>query len=222
MTQFFAIVCIGRVGSTYLEQMLDSHPDASCAHEILRPDVLPDSSEQAVRETLDRRVHSRTGIAAGFKLPLVSFAPPAGIFDVLAERNYKLIHLYRENKLDQYLSLQLATANAAWKSTDGPYSKDTVEISPELALANIVAFENADAQIEEMTGAFPQLSLSYEQLIGSDGMTAVCEFLGLPPAAMSANISRQRQRSQRETIANYAEVAASLQAAGKGDMLEGQ
>lgn len=220
MTQYFAIVCLGRVGSTYLEQMLDSHPEASCEGEILRPDRIPNASAETVRSTLDRLVHERGGCAAGFKLPLVSFAPPPGIFEVLSDRGYKLVHLYRENRLDQYISLQLAIASAAWRSTDGPYVKDAVELPPDATLANVAAFENADAKIEDMTKAFPRIALSYEQLTGSEGMAAVCEFLGLPPAVMSATISRQRQRSQRESIANYEEVANALRAAGKGHFLQ--
>ena len=71
---FFVIGFVGRVGSSHLEGLLNSHPEVQCRGEILSRMQL-ENSRETCRERLDRLVHSSPKTASGFKLPWRTFRP---------------------------------------------------------------------------------------------------------------------------------------------------
>lgn len=219
----FAIACVGRVGSSFLESLIDSHPDASCFGEIVSHPPVSLGSAAEVATFLDRTLQAALTPVSGFKLPFFSLPLPEGIMTTLSERGFRFVHIQRKNKFDQYLSMRLAQVNNAWRSDTGSYGVDRIHIEPEEALRHIAGFSSLEIQIPEQIGsAFPYHPVSYEDVVSGDALPGLLDFLGLTRRPLTSVYQRQRRTSQRDAIVNYDEVATALIANGLGHLLEGE
>lgn len=214
MPKFFVIAFVGRTGSSYLEALLDSHPDAQCFGEVILPGAFADNSAAGIAAFLDKKIHTTDLKASGFKLPLGAIETPPGIFDVMTAKDYRVIHITRRDKLDQYLSMQLAIKNSAWRSDYGRYSTQRIRIDTKDMLRYIERFATLDRQIAEMTAAFPYLHVEYEDILANQAIPNVLDFLGLSRHPLTSKYERQRSLSQGESIENYDEVTIALANAG--------
>jgi len=91
MTIFFVITFVGRQGSSYLEGLLHSHPQASCLGEIFAPGEL--SQTTSIPDYLDEKVVNATCTASGFKLSIFHIQDKPDIVPVLRDRNYRIVRL---------------------------------------------------------------------------------------------------------------------------------
>jgi LPS sulfotransferase NodH len=160
-------------------------------------------------------MHSADASVAGFKLPFCSVPLPAGILDTLSARDCRFVHIQRRNKLDQFLSMRLAQVNNAWRSDDGAYEVEQLYIDPAEAISCIRKFISYEILIEEtLSGRFPYHQVVYEEVVTGEALPGVLDFLGLEPRPLTSVFLKQRQASQRYTIANYDEVAAAIRRSG--------
>jgi len=146
---------------------------------------------------------------AGFKFGNTHVLKYPGLIGYLGEQKYDIIHLSRENRIEQYISMCLAFANDSWRSDSGPWKTRTLTVDLDHMDDYLGRFERHDRLIKEYFANFNRLELSYEALL-TRGFSRVLEFLGLPPAELSSPFKRQGGGRLAETILNYDEVARRL------------
>ncbi|NYZ11420.1 hypothetical protein HL658_02565 [Azospirillum sp. RWY-5-1] len=195
----FVIAFIGRQGSSYLEGLLHSHPDAQCHGELLAYSGIGDR----LFEHVESHVHTSGKSASGFKLALQHITAYPEIVEFMKIHGYKVIRLYRDNKLDQYISMRLAQINSSWRSDFGEYTVHTLSIDPDDLESEITLFRENDLILEKGLAGFPQIQLSYEELTKPNGHTVCLDFLGLSHCPLNSPFRRQRRLTRRETIQNY-------------------
>lgn len=205
---FFAILFIGRQGSSFLEGLLDSHPDARCEGELLAPARRHRFAGKATgfQGYLEDYMYRQEKFAVGFKLPWHSLMEYPPIWDFLSRHNYRLIHLTRENLLDQYISMKLAQINNAWRSDKGTirinnFSADFREVEESFRL-----WQGQNEILRYALKSFTSTHVTYEELLSGTGSETVLRFLDLPIVSLQSRFNRQRSGSQSEIVENYREM----------------
>lgn len=199
MSNLFVIAFVGRQGSSYLEGLINRHPDAQCLGEILTPKIIPNGVELFLRE----RVQSSGKLASGFKLSLYHSIDHPEVIPIIKKHNYKCIVLTRENKLDQYISMKLASVNNSWRSDYGEYKKNSIEINEEEFIRAVNDFYLADDKVIKMVQGMDALHMTYEELVAENGYKLALEFLELRNIDLTSPFKRQRKGSQMEVVENY-------------------
>jgi hypothetical protein len=202
VTSLFAIGFLGRQGSSYLEGLLNSHPDAQCLGEIISS---KDPSEE-IAPYLRGTVHSAGVASSGFKLPLSNLQTNPDLLPFFKENGYKFIVLRRENKLDQLVSFILAGSNGSWRSDFGEYKTTSTVVNADDFESYVKVSCEADEELEQTLKGLPVLRMSYEELISPQGYMPALDFLGLSRVELTSPFHRQRTGSQRESIVNYDEL----------------
>ena len=230
----FIIAFVGRQGSSYLEGLIDSHPDAVCSGELFspaaatrrgfwatlkgEPKTFIRSGTTDVEQYLVREVHKSKAKAIGFKLPLYSMREHPSLVPALRAHNYKVLLLTRENLLDQYISMRLAQENHAWTSQQGSWMVRRFVGDIEDAEKRFAVWEQENAETRAMVEGLPTLPLVYERLDAQ--MPDVLNFLGLPQAPTKSKYTRQRQGTQETALRNYAEMKAHFSTTRWAGMFE--
>jgi hypothetical protein len=202
VTSLFAIGFLGRQGSSYLEGLLNSHPDAQCLGEII---ALKDPSEE-IAPYLRRTVHNVDVASSGFKLPLLHLQGNPELLPFLKENDYKIIILSRENKLDQLVSFILAGSNNSWRSDFGEYKTNSIVVNAADFESYVKVSYEADAELERTLAGLPTMHMTYEELISPHGYMPALDFLNLRKVELNSPFNRQRKGSQRDVILNYDEL----------------
>ena len=136
---------------------------------------------------------------------------------MLADLRVRLVHCVRANRIDQYLSYQLARVNHAFTCWYGDYKIERIEIDPEDCLGWVREAEEHDEQICRRARELgvPRLEIEYQALCASQD--SVLDFLGATRRSLVSRLSKQRKGSQSQIILNYdalkARFAATLWAA---------
>ncbi|TPK96391.1 hypothetical protein FJ934_09600 [Mesorhizobium sp. B2-4-12] len=221
MQQLFVIAFVGRQGSSFLQGLLNSHPDATCLGELFSPSAsrrgikaffrkepqpFIHSGEPDISRYLERRIHRLSGQAVGFKLPLYSMQQHPDIVPALKAFGYKVLLVTRENLLDQFISMRLAQINNAWRSDLGEFKARSFVADPDDAKRRFVQWEQENAETAAAVAGLPAFHVTYEQI--KESLPQVFDFLGLPPAETRSPFQRQRTWSRSEAVENFAELAA--------------
>jgi hypothetical protein len=208
MALYFVIAFVGRSGSSYLEGLLNSHPDAQCLGEILWPGADPRNVGRSTSEFLDIAVHSAKEPVSGFKFGHLHIRGHPEVRAILRDKQYRVIHLTRQNRVDQYISMKLAMINNAWRSDYGSWTQCSFRADPADMQEKFKIMEDDDAFIAEFTEGLPTIKLTYEELIKPLGYYPVLDFLGLSRRELHSPFERQRTGTQRDAMENYDDIAA--------------
>ena len=129
---------------------------------------------------------------------------------IKSDRELRVIHIQRANKLEMFLSFRLAGLSGAWNSMAGPYLNESVFLDPAECERFFVSTEQRQKTFSEMFAGHPLLSVSYADLANDTEtcMAVVQEFLEVPVARLSSPLKKQAQRSMAEAISNFAELKA--------------
>jgi hypothetical protein len=203
----FAIVFVGRQGSTYLERLLDGHPDISCRGEIYAPASFKEYGVDALEAHLLKQVHALPSKAVGFKLSIQDVMNHPELLSIVKKYRYKAIRLTR-NLLDQYLSMELAIANNAWTSDDSSRGITQVKGTREKLQANFRMHYYCNTILKEATETMPAIDISYEEVVRAETHAVIQSFLGAKVMQLQPATVRQRLGSQRQTLENYDEMKA--------------
>src|SRR5687768_9238795 len=148
MQTYFAIVAIGRCGSTYLERLLDSHPQITCLSEVFNQSgAYPVGSERDAAAFIKSRLFGEARGVLGFKFPWQNRQENPGVLGAIRAMDFRLIHLRRRNRLDQYLSLALAQHNNVW-GAQGAYPEQTIALDPDLMVNYFQVWNEIDEQYQ--------------------------------------------------------------------------
>jgi hypothetical protein len=105
----FAIVTIGRTGSSFLCDLLNSHSMIDCQYEIFKD--VPQSSN--TMDYVHSKLQDSKNNVAGFKL--LHFQADLELHkSILADSDIKIIFLRRRNPIDRFVSLKLAEHNGVY------------------------------------------------------------------------------------------------------------
>lgn len=211
------MLTIGRSGSTHLGYMLDSHPEIRFLHEVFNPDIPPEPFKIFVNSGYDDALQYVEDTAAsvpervvGLKLPWSSmFAFPV-VADLLADPDLKVILSTREDRLEQYMSSQIAAATGVWHSYQGEQPPVQVRLDPASYCAWVKEADFGEAMLTALARHHPTFTLDYRQLGDQTRLTELQQFLGVEPVTMRSESVKLRARSAAETIENWDEFAAAV------------
>ena len=204
----FVVFTSPRSGSSWLVDMLDSHPRIAAHAELFLPGdrTEPDYGSrdlprfEATLEPrrrislvphrlayLNRLFGSRSGVdAVGFKLMYGHPRVHRGLMPYLAVRRTRVVHLIRENTFDQLVSFELADARGVFRARRGEVVPETtVRLDAEGLRKRLEEMEQkvVDARRTIARYRLPTFEFNYERLAErtQDELARVVSFFGVEP-----------------------------------------
>jgi LPS sulfotransferase NodH len=210
------ILTSGRTGSTLLVSLLNNHPKILCNGEILaRP-----------RLSADRLMKGRSSMAWFSRKRAYGMAVhPRHVFEVqrIADPNgwirrkaaggWHVIYLYRENRLNQAISMEKSHVQGQWHYRAGEGGSPPISIEPARVMSALYRFEYEERQIKEMLEGVGHLSFGYESALGdqesqNETLALIYETLGVANVPTTTHLVKSNPPSPREMVNNFDEIAA--------------
>ncbi len=154
----------------------------------------------------------------GFKLMYSHLVAYPELTAFLALRGLSVIHLIRDNLLDQLISSERARQSGqfhSWNPDVAAGKRLRLKLDTASLVDRLSALERKNNQVRRMI-ALLRLScfrITYEELVASnERFLHIANFLGVPQSstATDSGLSRVRKGSQSDTVVNYCEVVAVL------------
>jgi len=243
MPERFIVLAYPRTGSSLIALGLKTHPQVAMYSELFHPveefrkneamspqrtdfplaDYYREGADPG--EFLERHVYRREfppeRKAVGFKLfqQHLRGAPQARLWAWLAgARDIRIIHLYRQRLLEQYLSLEVAKVTHQWGlevgSGERPAEAPRIVIDAEgfrkYADENVAMREQVPVTFRE----HPLLTIEYHADVQERYEATVQrieEFLGLDRKPLPQLQEKQARRPVREEIINFQELRDALE-----------
>lgn len=215
----FVIFTSGRSGSTLLVDLLNSSPSIQCDGELLKRRV-------AFPHTLVHKFEQQTASPIyGFKLLSYQLLnvqtgikeKQAFLDQLTQEQNYQLIHLSRNNKAKQALSIIYAFYRGQWHNQTGSKQKvaKRFELSPEVYLFFLRELEVLEAFEQASVKDRAHLSLSYEaHLRHPDShlgtMKLLADFLNIESVPVETTLRRVTPSKLSDMISNQEELVKAV------------
>ena len=247
----FAVLTFPRTGSTWLMNMLDSHPEVAAYDELFLggEGVQPHAEDQpdfaAYVETMPepaRRLRvplrvsylrslfrERPGVhAVGFKLIYGQATANPGLLHYFALRRVRVIHLIRANLLDAVISYEVARETGVFHRHRGELApRGAVRLDAEGIRDRLGYMEwavtHGRAWLERYR--LPRIEIAYEELIGrrDETLDGVLRFIDVASRveALDSDIVRVRGGSTLELVENADDVRAALAGTRYEWMLDG-
>jgi len=207
----FVIFTSGRSGSTLLVDLLNSSPAIQCDDELLKRRVaFPISLVRSFEQQSEQSIY-------GFKLLSYQLLNvQTGIKDkkrfldkLIYQEGYQLIHLSRDNKAKQALSIIYAFYRGQWHNQQGSKQKEAkrFELNPDTYLHFLEELQVLEAFEREMVRNFEHLSLTYEQDLRQPeqyekSMQRVSEYLGVEIVRPETNLKKVTPSRLSDMISN--------------------
>jgi LPS sulfotransferase NodH len=235
----FVVLSTQRSGSTWVVDMLTSHPRVVAYSELFMhggegspkwggEKDLPywqTYSRGKSRVTkpyllwkyLGQAFSERPGIdAVGFKLmysQLSRISRP--LMPALWLKRVRIIHLIRRNALDVVLSSEAGAARQGkLHARDGEPVEDVrLNLDTQSLLRRMTLHERAiaGARVRFKRVGLPYTEVVYEDLAADDsGFASLFEFLGVEPAPVTSSLQKLNPTSHEQLIGNYGEVREAL------------
>ena len=236
----FVVLSTQRSGSTWVVDMLESHPRVVAYSELFMHGG--DGSPKWGGETdlpywqtysrdkfrlakpywlwhyLGEAFHERPGVdAVGFKLmysQLSRISRP--LMPALWLKRVRIIHLIRRNALDVVLSKEAGAARGGTlHARDGnDVEQVRLNLDTQSLLRRMTLHERgiAGARVRFRKVGLPYTEVVYEDLAADEsGFAHLFEFLGVEPAPVESSLKKLNPTSHEELIENYGEVREALQ-----------
>lgn len=238
---FFVIISPPRCRSSYVDNLLRTHPDVICHSEIFFQDhpivELPDVPKNDLlfdlnwrdsnpREFIERvllKSHEQAPHARmmGCKLLLFPYQMNRGL-DALLSFKPQVIYLSRKNELAWYSSLKIAIETGVWyteKHLDSQHKVTFNKSDFQYHLDGRILYDN-HALHKFQLHKIRYLSVEYESLSQASTITSILQFLNLPAAVMTSNVVEQNTRNILDRFVNREEVIAYAASIGKMAWIE--
>ena len=220
----FVILAVSRSGSTWLADLLDSHPDIVCYDEILSP--WPDTAgnsvirhikmdgQESFFDYLDGVYGDTEAVAVGYKqvdkLSLMCRRTEEWK-RYIVERNVSLICLTRRNLLNSVIS-SLAIAHGGYVHYLEPQRVDRARIHTSASdILDLMC--KRFSRTEKLYKLFapegpPRLNVTYEQLLNEEGILDIIQdFLGVERRSLSSKLLKGNPYKQSDMLVHYDELA---------------
>lgn len=245
----FVIVSTQRSGSTWLTDLLNSHPDIAGYTELFlakgegapnwgryrdmlywqtyRKDlrgfgrhIRPLGVYRYLDEAFARHPDKR---AVGLKLMYTQIAMLPETLLYLRSRDVRVIHLLRRNVLDVVLSgLAKSTRKLAHAQAGAVVERVKLHVEPDWLLRQLAKRQREQrwfAYLLKRLGV-PYLELVYEDIADDRSRLAGClEYLGCRPMELGSDMAKLNPKSHAELLENIDEVAAGLSSTSFGSLL---
>ena len=213
----YVLFLIGRVGSTYLTHLLNSHPDIYALQEELAEleDQTVEGQLEWTRQFLTPPMVG-TNCVRGFSVKKIQLLDPDRFTQVLYEKEPKIIHMQRRNTVKAVVSYlngkRLAEKTGMWGLFDEKDRLPAFEIDPaefDQALKRRVSVEQDLADYVN-TINLPKLELFYEDMVvdRDEFLKPVFAFLNVEPKELSADVKKNTSDDLRKVITNFDELKA--------------
>ncbi|HEY5311033.1 MAG TPA: hypothetical protein VIK18_00895 [Pirellulales bacterium] len=204
----FAIVGNPRTGSSHLASLLDSHPDIACWDDepFLAGEAFDRSEYATPAAFLRGLVFNVNAQAVGFKLLWDAMVRLSDPWQLFRDLDVALVHVWRRNRLDALISLDLAKLNGAFTSHYGSYDTAVVELDYSHCQRWFTWSEQRDNLIRAgaREHSIRRLEIEYKELCR--GQTAVLDFLGVPRCPLASRLRKQRSGGQSQSVSNYLDL----------------
>lgn len=241
----FVVLSTQRSGSTWVVDMLDSHPRVSCYGELLLPegtgkhpvgaqdtvplsDVLRERRSGSLARHLEGwryldRLYGGQAESVGFKLMYAQVRAFPWLLAYLAVRRVKVLHVVRTNKFDQVLSRIVARETDQYHVLPGEeVIQGKVRVDVDELVDQMEWEERKVGQFRRLLSLLPvpSLEVSYESLVsGETGYETLLRFVGVAPEGdLISRLTRIGSRTYEERIENYDEVRKALGARRAGEI----
>jgi LPS sulfotransferase NodH len=207
-TTRFAVLGYPRTGSSHLVSLLDSHPDIACwDDEIFGEEEAFDLSPyDSPSDFLCNVVFRIDAQAVGFKLLWHEMHRLEDVWTILKQLNIWLVHTYRKNLLDSFISYQLATLNRSFTSWHGDYLLKQLDVDFRECAEWFEDAEHCDAEIRRRSAdeGIQRIEIEYNELCTTQNR--ILDFLRVTRCSLVSRLQKQRAGSQSEIIINYSEI----------------
>ena len=232
----YMITCAARTGSTMLVHLLRSHPEICSHDEIFSPGKIGGMTgtylikRRAQPEFIDRlsAERDRDPIKFLYKIALDLQGKKAVCFklkhdelilpeyktlrdEIVNDRDFRIIHLRRENLLRRYLSYYIANhvthVTLAIRGQVIPVVP-RVELDPHECQRDFEAVRSRELEFAELFGQHPGFSISYEEMVARDAkkIRALLDFMGVSSRKLTTTTRRLGCHDLRQVIANFEEL----------------
>jgi LPS sulfotransferase NodH len=244
----FMVVSTQRSGSTWVVDLLNSHPDIVCHGALFLPrtSMTPAGARGVNRfatYVAEQDAHrykvpllawrfldelyapDGSGRAVGFKFMYSQFRRHPWVLAYARVRRIRVVHLVRRNKLEHLLSKESATARGQFHAHQGddvstpPIHLDTVSLVERLTR------EEAKVRRARRTLAMlrvPVTEVGYEEIASDQRrLGEVLRFLGVDPRPeiLRSSLQRWSRGTHEERIVNYDDVRATLEGTRFAELL---
>jgi len=233
----FIITCAGRTGSTMLRLMLNSHPQIVCHGEVFSPRLIGferKDKNSPINQLLEKTRNERpvdflrdyvfyggSYQAIGAKIKYSELEQPrwSAVFDsLLADRDIRVVHLIRENRLQRLVSATVAKltgVRVVLASDPQPEPRRPVRkivLDVESCIRDFTTVQAAEARFRTYFNGHRTFELSYEDIIDerSRELLDLQRFLGVDETALTANTVKLNTDRLEDVIENYSEVRDAL------------
>ena len=229
----FIIFGQGRSGSSLLKDLLDSHPEIDCLGDFLHKNQLQKKfgffrhliAQYPIPYIYYFKNKSEKSIF-GFKLFNQHVKNIERTVATLYKKEWKIIHLHRENILKQSISWAIANQTSTWaRSADTDDSNNkTYKIDPKLLLKHTGNRLQRTKLENQLMTKFDHLDVIYEyDLFNSDSWPEttrkVVAYLGIYPVEVQTKWLKTDQRPDSERISNFDEVMDYMKNNGFADLV---
>lgn len=225
----FVILFVERDGSTYLTSLLQEHPDIEAVYE--RFAVMKQKGEDAaaqlawVNDYWTPPLMGRKG-AIGFKTKLVDVLDLDAFAQVLQEKQVRLIHMQRRNRVKAVVSRinarRLYEATGNWNLYNEADRRPPMTVDVAEFHALVQEREDADRELGEFVArlGLPAELVFYEEL--QEDKDAVLQrllaLLGVRYLPLQGKTKKHTKDDLREVLTNFDELQASFAGTPYADM----
>ena len=208
-----------RVGSTFLQNAIDSHPDVMGIDEVfvnmakkagmrksgfvpyLRSDA--DNPKDYIENIINKTYDMKHTI---FKLMYNQIGHHAGLMQYIRQNKIPMIHLMRRNLVKQIISGMTAATT----------KHDPIAISGDQLFQAVLHADNLNKEWRDTLKGHIKLTLYYEDIIGDveDGKTyvannvnvALCDFFHVDQVRLFANTKKKNKEDLKVYLPNYDDI----------------
>jgi hypothetical protein len=223
----------GRSGTTLLENLLCSSGHFTRNGEVLRGERLHILFPNAFLEGLARKrphdnfiCHVKPGHIDQDRQDVS--ARPIDLrrfLETLSSRGWRIIHLYREDKLRQYLSAEMGKARGSFHKFDDQPEEYRIIANRDQFAAGLAALIECDRRERAALASIPHVEVQYETDLESSGahqvtVDRVLDYLGLERRPVATRLRKINYRPIAEIVENYDAFAAWSHELGAGAWLK--
>lgn len=236
----FIVLATQRTGSTWLVDMLDSHPAIAAYEELfLPPEAHHETWGHGDREFFYAYYARRAGRrwplnrlfwslrytdevfsptfatdAIGFKLMYGQLRAFPWLLAYVVLRRIRVVHLVRTNLLDLVLSRETAEARRQYHAlASDTINQSVVQLQADQLVSELERLEQSVNRMRSLLSGLPvpRLEVSYEELAVDEGALArVLRFLNVAPRPLTSRLTKLNSDTRQELIGNYEEVERAL------------
>lgn len=207
--QKFIIITYARTGSNLLMSYLDSHKMLEARGELFR-DIRGSNSRDVWNNFFSKK--SKNIKFAGFKLFYTHpfHTDDKAVWDIIAnDKDIRIIHLVRKNKIRTYLSGEIAKKTDRWTRKGNnsiTLDEKRIEIDFDNFFGRLDDIDKYENRTREDYKNHQFIEICYEDLVSNKDKTLnkVYNFLGVTTkSAAKSNYKKQNSESLKELIMNF-------------------